>query len=247
MRVASALGLAGALVGPAPAPAQEARSFTAEGTDTVYGLGARHLAMGGTGTATADDTYALYYNPANLAGIDRPLATAGRQLNATLRPYSFVGLAVPLGFARDLGLDATMALGRYPRVHAHSTGAYAADDFESIFLHYLLPNLGEDFDGEIDSKTLVNRLALGFTPLALPGVSLGLNLDVIDCRTNTCGVRTDTVYSVHATAVSHGVSASWRPSDRLTLGAMVADVSPGLNITSVVTDATGSTVEHWQS
>lgn len=222
----------------------EPPQFTAEGSDSVFGLGARHIAMGGTGTATADDVHALYYNPANLARIDRPLATFDRQIDARLRPYSLIGFALPLDFSQSLGLRATLALGRYPRIHAHSNGAFGPDDFESIFLRFLLPGLKGTYSGVIDSKTLVNRLALGVAPEATPRLSFGGNVDYIDCRTGTCGVSAGTIYSVHATAVAYGLSISYRPTDRLTLGANYSDLSKGMDITTQVTDDEGSHLEH---
>jgi hypothetical protein len=223
------------------------KTFTAEGTDAVFGLGARYLAMGGTGTATADDTFALYYNPAGLAGIDRPLITLGRQLDATLRPLSFMGFAMPLTFADQLGADASFAIGRYPRIHAHSTGAFGPEDFESIFLRFLLPGIKGTYDGEIDSKTLVNRFALGVQPHGFERLSLGANIDLIDCRTNTCGVKSGETRSVHATAVSFGLSARYRLGERVTLGAMISDVSSGLRTTSIVTNDTGEHIDHTRS
>lgn len=240
----SALVLCLVLAGPLWA---EDRTFSAEGADAAFGLGPRYLAMGGTGAATADDVYALYYNPANLGGIDRPMVTLGRQVEAVLRPYSFAGVALPLPFTQAYGFDATLALARYPRIHAHSTGAFGPDDFESVFLRFLLPGLTGDYDGTIDSKTMVNRLALGVTLHDLPWLSLGGNVDMIDCRTGTCGVSAGTVYSVHATAVSYGLSVALRPSDTVTLGLAVSDVSTGLTITSVTTDASGSTTSILQS
>jgi hypothetical protein len=219
----------------------EERSFTAEGADAVFGLGARQIAMGGTGTSFVEDPYALYYNPANLAGVDRPTATVGRQLDATLRPFSFIGAALPLGFAQDLGFDATLAIGRYPRIHAHATGAWGPDDFESIFLRFLLPGLKGVYDGTIDSKTLVNRLALGISPDSAPWLRFGGNVDLIDCRTGTCGVSAGNTYSVHATAVAFGLSLAVEPAPGWRLGVDWSDVSPGLTITTLTTHPDGTT------
>lgn len=225
----------------AAAAGAEERSFTAEGADSVFGLGARQLAMGGTGTSFVEDPYALYYNPANLAGIDRPMASVGRQLDATLRPFSFLGAALPLDFAHDLGFDATLAIGRYPRIHAHATGAFGPDDFESIFLRFLLPGLTGVYDGTIDSKTLVNRLALGVSPESAPWLRFGGNVDLIDCRTGTCGVSAGNTYSVHATAVAFGLSLAVEPAPGWHLGLDYSDLSPGLTITTLTTHQDGST------
>lgn len=223
----------------------------AEGTDTVIGLGARHLAMGGTGTATADDPYAIYYNSARLALIDRPVLTFGRQLDAELQSFSFVGFAIPLSFAADFGWRVTVAAGRYPRVHARSTGAFDEDDPESIFLRILLPGISGTYDGDIDSKTLVYRFAAGFSPMAHDRLSLGVTMDWIDCRTNSCGVHagSDGVEeaSVHARALSFGAGIDYRLTDRLTLAASVTDIDTTLRVDAVATDDSGTTEKEFEA
>ncbi|WP_085527310.1 hypothetical protein [Maritimibacter sp. HL-12] len=222
----------------------QGRSFSAEGSDTIMGLGARHIAMGGTGTATANDPHAVFYNPARLAGVDEVIVTGTRQLDATLRPYSFIGATLPVSMFSDAGLDLTFGVARYNRVHARSSGAFGADEFESIFLRLLLPGISGTFDGDIDSKTLVNRFAVGLRHESVPGLSIGANIDWIDCKTETCGVHgTSNGYesrSVHATALSFGLSASYAVSDRLTIAASMTDINTTLDVTTIVTDAAGT-------
>lgn len=233
-----------ALVTFAGAAQAQGRSFAAEGSDTIMGVGARHVAMGGTGTATADDPHAVFYNASLLADIDRLTITGTRQLDGSLRPYTFIGAAIPLAFLKPLGLDATFGVARYNRVHARSSGAYGADEFESIFLRYLLPGIKGTFVGDIDSKTLVNRFALGLRHEALPALSIGANVDWIDCKTNSCGVHAGSsgyeTGSVHATALSFGVSASYRVSENFILGASYTDISTTLDVLSVFTDNLGT-------
>lgn len=43
----------------------------------TYGIGSRATALGGAFTATADDPFAVYYNPAGLAGIETPVVSGG--------------------------------------------------------------------------------------------------------------------------------------------------------------------------
>lgn len=240
----AAAGLALALGLVAGGASAQGRTFAAEGSDTVMGAGARHLAMGGTGAATANDPHAVYYNPSLLADIDRFTVSGTRQLDASLRPYTFIGAAVPLDFLEPLGFSATFGLARYNRVHAHTTGAWGPGDFESIFVRYLLPSLVGTYDGELDSKTLVNRFALGFSHDALPGLNLGVNVDWIDCKTNLCGVKASssgiTMASVHATALSYGVSASYHITPDLTVGAAFTDIDTQLDVSSIITDASGT-------
>lgn len=225
------------------APGQD-RTFVAEGSDAVQGVGARYLAMGGTGVATANDPHALYYNPSLLADIDRPVFTVTRQIDGQLRPYTFVGAAVPIPGLNDLGLDVTLGVARYNRIHARSSGAFGAGEPESIFLRYLLPGIRGTFTGDIDSKTLVNRFAIGVGFNDIPGLNLGFNLDYIDCDTNTCGVHTNSngyeTRSVKATALSFGISASYDVTDRLKVGFAFTDVDTMLTVRRVVTDDLGT-------
>lgn len=243
----AALAAAGTLLASGSGVAAQSvstdRSFTAEGSDTIFAMGARHIAMGGTGTATADDAYAIFYNPALLTDLDRPTASLTRQVDGELRPYSFIGGAMPLDWLAPYGLDLTVGVARYNRVHARAEGAYAEDDLESVFLRYLLPGLSGDYDGVIDSKTLVNRVAIGVAPQDGLGLAVGVNLDYIDCRTGTCGVEaggSETITrSVRATAKSLGLSARYRPNERLTFGASWTDINTTLTATQVRIDGSG--------
>jgi opacity protein-like surface antigen len=245
-RVLARIALACVLGLAAGSATAQGRTFAAEGSDTIMGVGARHVAMGGTGAATADDPHAVFFNASLLADIDRFTVTGTRQLDGTLRPYTFIGAAVPLTFLEPLGFDATFGVARYNRVHARSNGAYGANEFESIFLRYLLPGISGTFKGRIDSKTLVNRFALGLRHEDLPQLSLGANVDWIDCKTNSCGVHAGSngyeTGSVHATALSYGVSASYRVTDDLTFGASYTDISTTLKVRTVITDNLGRRV-----
>ena len=221
-----------------------AQTFLLEGTDAIMGVGARYLAMGGTGTSTANDPHAVFYNPSLLTGIDRVTIAGTRQLHAKLRPYTLIGIALPLIFMKDTGLNITLGAVRYNRVHSRSSGAFGANEPESIFLRYLLPRILGTYDGDIDSKTLVNRFALGFSNEALSKFSLGVNVDLIDCKTNSCGVHAGSngyeVQSIGATAVNFGVSTTYRPHNRLTFGASYTDIGTTLKVNTVTTDNNGT-------
>lgn len=250
MKIARIAACLAALILPHVALAQD-RTFFAEGSDTVLGLGARHIAMGGTGTATAIDAQALYWNPAMLAHVDGTQITLTRQLNATLRPYAFLGAAVPVDWLAPLGLDLTVAAGRYPRVHARSTGAFSESDPQSIFLRLLLPGVQGTYDGDIDSKTMVNRFALALSPHESDRFSIGLNIDRIDCKTNTCGVHSASngyeTQSIHATAWSFGIGGTLKIGERLTLGAAVGDVDTTLAVDMLITDDGGVRDFTWEA
>ena len=233
-----------AALGAAPALAQDDRSFFAEGSDAALGLGARQIAMGGTGAAHAISPYALHYNPALLALIDGPVVAFGRQADATLRPYAFAGVAVPVPGADTFGLRATLAAARYPRIHARSSGAFAESDPESVFLRFLLPGIAGTYDGDIDSKTMVNSFGLGVGPAGHGRWALGLTLNWIDCKTESCGVHANSdgveVASAHATALSFGIGGMVRLGEAVTLAASVTDLGADLSVDVVRTDDGGT-------
>lgn len=222
----------------------QGRTFVAEGSDVAFGLGARHLAMGSTGVATANDPHAMFYNPALIAGFDRPMVSVTRQANAKLRPHSFIGVTVPFPLFEPLGLKANVGFANFPRVHSHSTGAFKATDPQSVFLRFLLPGISGTYDGEIDSKTLVWRWAIGLQPMAHERLKLGLVIDRIDCKTNSCGVHAGSVgrevKSVHATAFSVGVGVSYDLGERVTLAASINDIDTTLAVRTYERDASGT-------
>lgn len=221
-----------------------ARTFQAEGSDSLAGVGARYVGMGGTGVASSKDVYAAYYNPAGLAEISRVETTVSRQLNAELRLINFIGVAVPVPLKSEWGVRATVAGVFFPRMHAHSTGAFHEDEVENVFLRYLLPGIPGSFDGEIDSKTKVYRLAMGFTGEDSSRWSAGINIDRIDCETNFCGVHATsngyTVTSTGAKAIAYGFGFRFRPTPELTLGGAISDVDTRLKVNVLTTDNAGT-------
>jgi hypothetical protein len=228
----------------APAGAQN-RSFDAEGADTGAGLGARWVAQGGVGVAAADDLYALYYNPAGLASVRGWQLSVSRQLNAELHRINALALSWRSPWAPGgEGAALTFAAAYYPRIHARANGAFAASDFESLFLRYLLPGINGTFDGAIDSKTKSYRVAMGYAPAADSPWAWGLYLERIDCRSDFCGVHATsngfTTQSTGAVANAFGLSLRYRFNPKLTLGASLSDVSTRLTINSITTDAAGT-------
>lgn len=225
-----------------PVYAQQ-RSFFAEGSDSGVGVGARHIALGGAGVALADDVYAAYFNPAGLARVRDVEVSVTRQLNSELRPVNFLGLALPLPLPYAWGFRASLAGVYYPRIHARASGQFFENDFESLFLRYLLPGLSGDFDGVIDTKTKIYRLAFGLTALNSDRWSIGFNVDKIDCKTNFCGVHATsngfTTVSTGATAISYGVGVRYMPNESFTLGLAASDLGATLDVRSTIVDDNG--------
>lgn len=246
-RLAQVTGFAAlAALGAGEAQAQ-GRTFVAEGTDVAFGLGARGLSMGNTGTSNGNDPHSIFYNPALIAGFDRPMISITRQANAQLRPYSFLGLTTPFPLLEPLGWDMVLGFANYPRVHSRSTGAFTETDPQSVFLRFLLPGVSGTYDGDIDSKTLVWRFAIGLQPANNDRLQLGFVIDRIDCKTNACGIHAGSVgyqiKSVHATAFSLGAGVTYKLTDRFTIAASVFDIDTDLYVVSYTEDGAG---KRWQ-
>lgn len=155
-----------------------------------------------------------------------------------------MGVAARLPLNPSWGYKATLAGVYYPRVHTRSKGAFGEDEFESIFLRYLLPGINGVFDGEIDSKTKVYRVAAGFGPSDSNRWSAGWNIDYIDCKTGFCGVHATsngyTTVSAGATAYSYGFGFKYRPSPILTVAGSISDINTQLDVGQVTTDNAGT-------
>ncbi|MFA6316443.1 MAG: PorV/PorQ family protein [Elusimicrobiota bacterium] len=83
-----------------PPLAQAERTHHRAGTSSApflkIGAGARPAAMGESATAAADDVHALYWNPAGLTAIDRPVFGATHQEAYQGLSHEFFGYAQPL-------------------------------------------------------------------------------------------------------------------------------------------------------
>lgn len=227
-----------------------AREFKAEGSDSGAGIGARYIALGGSGVAISDDVYAAYYNPAGLAEIEDVQISVSRQLNADLRSINFLGIAGRLPIPSRWGFKATLAGVYYPRIHARASGAFKSSEIESVFLRYLLPGMPGDFDGKINSKTKVYRLAFSLAPAETDTWSVGVNIDRIDCKTNFCGTHATsngyTAISTGAVADSFGLSFRYRPMTTLVLAGTITDLGADLNVDIDTTDSAGTRHETHQ-
>ncbi len=83
------------------------------GNVDTYGIGAKATALGGAFSAYADDPFAIYYNPAGLTQIARPVVSAGLHIvKPSLRAqgYRVSGLTPPLALGPRDFLDHASAL-----------------------------------------------------------------------------------------------------------------------------------------
>jgi hypothetical protein len=229
----------------------QARSFQAEGADAGVGLGARYIALGGTGVALADDLHAAWYNPAGLVAVKRFELSVSRQLDARLHAVNALGAAWKLPLPEASGLQMTVGGLYYPRIHARASGAFTEDDVESIFLRYLLPGISGTFDGHIDSKTKSTRVAMGLSPAAGSRWSAGAYVERIDCKSSFCGVHATsngyTESSTGAKATGFGFGLRFMPQPEWTVGLAISDARTRLDIETVTTDAAGTRQRLWDA
>ena len=211
------------------------KSFHGEGSDLLMGVGAEAIGLGGAVCAGTRSIYSVYWNPAGLAELEEKQISLSGQLNAKFLPVNFAGAAFPVTWLGFAGLKSTIALSWIPRLHVKSSGAYTANDLESMFLRFAMPDLPSSFDGNIQSKTKDYRLTWAIAPSNDPRWSLGLTVSRIECGTKFCGVTADDpgnykIKSTNATAIAVNVGGKYFFSDELVFGFNIKDISTTLNV-----------------
>lgn len=223
----------------------QARSFQAEGSDLMMGVGPKNMALAGAVVAVSDDVYAGFWNPAGLSQIKGINLSVARQLNAKLIPMNFFGAAVSTKLLRKLSLDSTLAFSFIPRLHVKAEGAFKEDDFESIFIRYALPGLPTNFDGEVDSKTKDYRFSWGIAPEKNDSWRFGMSISYIECGTRFCGVFARdpdnfTIASTDATAWAVHIGGKYHYDDTLTFGFSLKDLNTTLDVETIISDDQGT-------
>ncbi|MFH1764458.1 MAG: hypothetical protein ABIF09_09725 [Gemmatimonadota bacterium] len=231
---------------------QAARTFKAEGSDLLMGVGGRAMALGGAVVAGTGDVYSTYWNPAGLVEADGVQLSAARQLNAELVDVNFAGLVLNPDRMKVAGMKAAVALSWITRLHVEADGHFGPEDLETVFLRFALPGLPDDFEGAIESKTRDYRLSLALSPVSDPRWSLGATVSRVDCRTDFCGVTADDpgnykVASTDATTVAFNLGAKLKLNEKLSFGANLKDVDTRLHVEVTVTDQTGTSTESFVS
>jgi hypothetical protein len=226
--------------------AASAKSFQAEGSDLMMGVGAEAIALAGAVSARTKSIYSVYWNPAGLVEMEESQVSISGMLNSKILPVNFAGVAVTGQWLNFAGFKTAVALSWIPRLHVQASGAYSANDLESMFLRFAMPDLPEDFDGVIESKTKDYRLSMAITPDTNPGWSFGLTVSRIECGTRFCGVTADDpgnykIKSTNATAFAVNVGAKYFYSEALTFGFNLKDVNTKLNVGIKTTNQDGST------
>jgi len=116
-------------------------------------IGARSLALAGTGLATNADATALYWNPAGIGKIDRmTLALNRADLYAGIS-HSFTGIVIPLGLNTRLGVH-------YISLDSGEMEVTTVEEPEGEGEYFSVNNLSI---GVTVSQILTDRFALGIT------------------------------------------------------------------------------------
>lgn len=218
-------------------------AFQAEGSDLLMGIGSKNIAMAGASTASTDDLYAIFYNPAGLAEIKSAQLALSTQADAELGHINFFGMAYAFDI-EQLNLKIALAFAYIPRLYVKTSGAYTEDDFESIFLRFTLPDLSANFDGDIDSKTDDYRFAIAFSPLHNPSWSLGVSVGYVNCATTFAGVTLEdptnfTYMSTVAKATAFGLGAKYYINKDITFGFSAKNLDSKLTVQTEITDDSG--------
>lgn len=227
-----------------------ARTFYAEGSDIMLGVGARNIALAGAVTSSTNDVYSTYWNPAGLSRLQKSEITISHRPGAELVPVNFLGAAFVVPDILDSGWKMSYAFAFIPRLHIYGSGTFHEDEFESIFMRYALPGLEGDFTGTIESKTKDYRMAFGFSPIASPEFRAGFSIGYVDCATTFCGIKADspgnyTIASAGATAFTFNFGFQYDYSEKFTFGLNVNDLNTKLDVEVIETDDTGTTNKNY--
>lgn len=219
----------------------QARTFDAVGSDLLMGVGGRDIALGGAVVASTGDAYSSYWNPAGLAELRESQLAFSRQIDGTLDPLSFVGIAISRPQLKVGRHKVVFAYAWIPRLHVKAAGNFSADEFESTFTQYALPGLPADFDGNIESKTREHKFSMAISPVNASSWSIGASLGRVDCGTSFCGTFAEdpgnyTIASAGATAISFGLGAKYHLNERLSLAFNISD--PATHLRSKQTQPT---------
>lgn len=222
-----------------------ARTFQAEGSDLMMGVGAENIALAGAVVASTDDVYASFWNPAGLSQLNGFSGSYAKQLNAKLIPNNFIGIASSSSLLHAYGLDSGFAFAFIPRLHIKASGTFRDDEFESILIRYALPGLPSNFTGNMESKTKDHRFSFGIAPSKNAKWRFGMALSYIECGTSFCGVFAEdpgnyTFASANASAWAVHMGAKYHYSKNMTFAFNLKDFNTTLDVETVITDNEGT-------
>lgn len=178
------------------------------------GVGGRALGMGSASVALANDVTAGYWNPAGLAAIDYPqVALMHDELYGSLANHDYGAVAIPFGTSASIGLT-VIRLGVDDIPDTRNAGVDANGNLTYDFAQF--------------TRTDPNRVTyfnaadwafyLTYAKRETENFSYGANIKFI---------RRD-LAEYGATGVGFDIGLSYRPLDRLVLGANIQDVTTTL-------------------
>ena len=233
-------------------PGLLAKSFEAEGSDLLMGVGAREIAMSGAVSAGIDNAYSMYWNPAGLSKLRKTEFSVSRSLRDQIDPVSFIGVATPFKSNWFGGLNNAIGIAWVPRFHAIANGRFEKDDIANIFLQFSVPEIPEGFDGTIDSKTRDTRLTFATSPVKHPQLSLGFSVAWVKCISNFCGTSLNDpenyqIATTDATAFALNIGLQYQLTKTLTLAANIKDINTKINVDTIVEDNNGIRTENFST
>jgi hypothetical protein len=148
------------------------------GSDLGMGIGARAKGMSGAFTAVADDASAVFWNPAGLAQLTDNQAFLSGNL-----PGQFNGAGIVYRPSSEAMRRRRLALGLATvnrlRFRGNS-GEDVWDDYAAHLLYLAMVDPGDDFSGEIQSRTADVRFSLALAPFTSDRLLLGFNFVHLD-------------------------------------------------------------------
>lgn len=229
-----------------------AKPFAAEGSDLLMGVGARAIAMSGAVSASSNDIYSIYWNPAGLSKLEHSEFSFSRSLRDQIDPVSFIGFAKPFKTSWFGGFNNAIGIAWVPRFHVIANGRFEKDDIANIFLQFSVPEIPEGFNGKINSKTRDTRLVFATNPRMLPKLSLGISLAWIKCISNFCGTSLNDpnnyqIATTDASAFALNLGLQYQINKTLRIAVNVKDINTTLNVETLVTDNKGVRTEKFST
>ncbi len=179
----------------------------------ALGVGARSSALGGAGTGFAGDVTAGYFNPAALISINHPQISIFHESRfGGLTNYDYAGAAIPFGTNQSIGLSA-FRLGY-------------GDDIP-ITLNALMDN---NDDGEIDEDERLDPAKITYGSASDWAVFASYAREIDDKL--SVGGNVKVLYRAlldnSAWGLGFDLSASYRPIEGLSLGAVLSDATKSM-------------------
>lgn len=139
------------------------------GTDLGMGTGARAIGLGGAFTAVADDVSATFWNPAGLSTLKSNEAHLSCYFPNEFSAASFA-VKPPMDIFYKINFTFGISLVNRLRLKGDSGPEGTWDGYPSQILDLSMIEVGEEFSGKLDSKTMDTRLSVS---LKIKKLSLG--------------------------------------------------------------------------